>query len=185
MVKATDVVDLAYNEIGKPYVYGDEGPNSFDCSGLVQYVFGKLGVQLPRTARQQQASVPATTRPRFGDLVFYGQPAHHVGIYVGSGFMIDAPDVNQKVKFEKVGNATSYGHVAAVTDQPKNDLPPSPHTGINTPIGEIPGKVGGAIAGALGITDVKALVLESLFVLTGLGLIALGLIAQKRRLAHE
>ena len=103
--------DFLFAEIGKPYHYGDEGPNSFDCSGLVQYVYGHFGVHTPRTAHEQQAWAQTVATPMFGDLVFYGKPAHHVGIYVDKGTMVDAPNAGELVQQEGVGTPTNYGRV--------------------------------------------------------------------------
>lgn len=110
-------MNLLTQQLGKPYEWGDEGPDSFDCSGLVEYMFTSFGVQIPRVARQQQAATQriSASDAHLGDLVFYGQPAHHVGIYIGSGLMVDAPDKNQKVRTEGVGDATNYGRVNNVT----------------------------------------------------------------------
>ena len=93
---AQDAVDLAARMIGRPYVWGAEGPNSFDCSGLTQYVFGKVGIDLPRRAiNQSQAGGPAGNRLRRGDLLFFSTDTRrslvtHVGIYEGRGTMIEA-----------------------------------------------------------------------------------------------
>jgi cell wall-associated NlpC family hydrolase len=117
--------DVLYGEIGKPYVYGDEGPNSFDCSGLVQFVFGHFGVHTPRTAHEQQAWCkpigPDTAT--VGDLVFWGQPAYHVGIVTvhrkilnkSYQMMVDAPDRGQNVREQPIINPTNYGRVPGVT----------------------------------------------------------------------
>jgi cell wall-associated NlpC family hydrolase len=68
---AEDVVDLAASLIGRPYVWGAEGPNAFDCSGLTQYVFSEFGVELPRRAADQSAVGQSIGRGlRRGDLVF-------------------------------------------------------------------------------------------------------------------
>ncbi len=100
-------VALARTQIGKPYVWGGASPQtSFDCSGLVQWVYGQLGVRLPRTAQQQYG---ATTRVRRedlqpGDLLFFTrtypsrEPITHVGIYVGDGQMINAPTAGDVVR---------------------------------------------------------------------------------------
>jgi len=91
-----DPVDLAASLIGRPYVWGGEGPREFDCSGLTQYVFGKYGVDLPRRAiSQSQVGDRIGRRLQRGDLVFFstdagGSVVTHVGIYEGSGVMIDA-----------------------------------------------------------------------------------------------
>ena len=88
--------------LGVPYVWGGAGPNGFDCSGLVLYVFAKFGVDLPHAATYQARM--GTPVP-FGqlqpaDLVFFGSPSfyHHVGIYVGNGRFIEAPHTGDVVK---------------------------------------------------------------------------------------
>ncbi len=97
---SSQVVDLARAQIGMPYVWGGASPaTSFDCSGLVQWVYRQVGVSLPRTAQQQfDATIrlaPDQLEP--GDLVFFAhtypsaEPITHVGIYVGNGRMINAP----------------------------------------------------------------------------------------------
>ncbi|HZU07212.1 MAG TPA: bifunctional lytic transglycosylase/C40 family peptidase [Chloroflexota bacterium] len=94
------VIDLARAQIGKPYVWGGASPQtSFDCSGLVQWVYRQVGVQLPRTAQQQFDATVRVPREQLqpGDLVFFAhtypsrEPITHVGIYVGHGRMINAP----------------------------------------------------------------------------------------------
>ena len=109
-------VYLASLQAGKPYVYGDEGPYSFDCSGLVQYVYKQLGKSLPRTTDQQFA---ATTRisqgsEQPGDLIFFGEPGsiYHEGIYAGGGKMWVAPKSGDVVKLETIWTSSnSVGRV--------------------------------------------------------------------------
>lgn len=101
--KADAVVSYAYQFIGKPYVYGATGPNSFDCSGLTQYVFKSVGVSLNRTTEQQVRQGVAVSRDQLqkGDLVFTEGSATsptHVGIYIGNGQMIHAPRPGSSVK---------------------------------------------------------------------------------------
>lgn len=119
MSKADDFITYATSEIGHDYVFGAEGPNDFDCSGLVQFSLGRVGITAPRTAALQQGWAKSVSKPLPGDLVFYGTPAHHVGIYLGGGKMVDAPHTGAKVRIEGVGNPTGYGRVpglgAAVT----------------------------------------------------------------------
>lgn len=98
-------------QLGKPYVFGAVGPNTFDCSGLVLYAANSVGVSVPRTSEEQQAWATPVTVPEPGDLVFYGNPAYHVGIYMGNGMMIDAPDVGKDVEWDTTGHATSYGRI--------------------------------------------------------------------------
>jgi cell wall-associated NlpC family hydrolase len=85
--------------VGMPYVWGAAGPDSFDCSGLVQWAWAQAGVHLPRIASDQQAwatPVPISQLAP-GDLVFFGSPAHHVGMYIGNGLMINAPHAGASV----------------------------------------------------------------------------------------
>ena len=88
---SSEVVNIARSLLGIPYVYGGTSPSGFDCSGFTQYVFGKAGISLPRTASAQQAAATPVSDPKPGDLVFFGSPAWHVGIYTGNGMMIDSP----------------------------------------------------------------------------------------------
>lgn len=90
--------------IGVPYVWGGTTPSGFDCSGLMQYVFAKHGISLPRVSQAQQpfAKAIALTELRPGDLVFWGQPAYHVGLYIGEGYFIHAPQPGDVVKVTHV-----------------------------------------------------------------------------------
>lgn len=109
----SEVVAEAERFLGAPYVWGGDSPAGFDCSGLVQYVYGQLGVSLPRTSEEQaQVGTPvaslATAVP--GDLVFFpgsdGTAASpgHVGIYLGDGMMIDAPHTGTDVQIQPVSS---------------------------------------------------------------------------------
>lgn len=100
------IVGQAARHIGKPYVWGAAGPDVFDCSGLTQYVYGKNGISLARTAHAQYLQVKAAGHLKtavadlaVGDLVFFGSPhVTHVGINIGRGYMIHAPMPGQSVK---------------------------------------------------------------------------------------
>lgn len=85
------VLAIAASLSGIPYVYGGSTPAGFDCSGFTMYIFAKVGISLPRTAAGQQAAVTRVSSPQPGDLVFFGYPAYHVGIYAGNGMMYDSP----------------------------------------------------------------------------------------------
>jgi cell wall-associated NlpC family hydrolase len=93
---SADAVDLAASLIGRPYVWGAEGPRSFDCSGLTQFVYREFGVDLPRRAiSQSRVGDAAGRRLQRGDLLFFSNDTRrslvtHVGIYEGGGRMIDA-----------------------------------------------------------------------------------------------
>ena len=86
-------LQAALAQVGKPYVWGAVGPDSYDCSGLMKWSWAQVGVAIPRTAAEQQAwAVPVPiSQLQPGDLVFFGSPAHHVGMYAGNGTMVDAP----------------------------------------------------------------------------------------------
>ncbi|KGN30613.1 glycoside hydrolase [Knoellia sinensis KCTC 19936] len=88
---SSQIVNIARGLLGIAYVYGGETPAGFDCSGFTQYVYGKAGISLPRTASQQQRQGTRVSTPKPGDLVFYGSPAWHVGIFTGGDMMIDSP----------------------------------------------------------------------------------------------
>lgn len=112
MTKTDDVIAAASREIGDPYVWGAEGPNAFDCSGLMQYIFAQVGISLPRVAAaQQSATQPVAGSPQPGDLVFYGTPATHVGLYLGGGRMIDAPHAGATVRVTSVYGSPQYRRV--------------------------------------------------------------------------
>jgi cell wall-associated NlpC family hydrolase len=94
---------LIAQEMGKPYQWGAEGPDSYDCSGLVYFIYDKLGISLPRVSKSQ-AEV-GTYVPKeeleYGDLVFFardGETVNHVGIYVGNGEFVHAPKTGDVVK---------------------------------------------------------------------------------------
>jgi hypothetical protein len=105
---SADPVALAANLIGRPYVWGAEGPREFDCSGLTQYVYQEFGTELPRRAiDQSRAGDPASRRLQRGDLVFFstepgGSLVTHVGIYEGDGVMIDASKRYGKVRRDRL-----------------------------------------------------------------------------------
>ena len=84
------VVAIAAAYTGIPYRRGGAGPGGFDCSGYTSFVYRKAGKSIPRTAAAQQAAARRVSSPRPGDLVFFGSPAYHVGIYAGNGLMFDA-----------------------------------------------------------------------------------------------
>lgn len=87
---ASGIVGIAQSFFGVPYVYGGSSPSGFDCSGFTSYVYRQAGISIPRTASAQQAAATRVSSPSPGDLVFFGSPAYHVGIYVSPGRMVDA-----------------------------------------------------------------------------------------------
>jgi cell wall-associated NlpC family hydrolase len=102
--QAAAAVEFAYAQLGKPYVYGGSGPDSFDCSGLTMESWAAAGVSLPRTAADQQAALPAVSIGDLepGDLVFYGDPAYHTAIYIGGGRIIQAPHTGTVVQISSL-----------------------------------------------------------------------------------
>lgn len=104
-------VGVAEKFLGKPYVWGGSNPQKgFDCSGLTQYAYSQIGVQLPRTSQQQEHSGREVAKDQLavGDLVFYGEPAYHVGMYVGGGKMIDAPHTGANIRIENLWGGESH-----------------------------------------------------------------------------
>lgn len=103
------LVMQALAQVGKPYRYGGVGPEAFDCSGLVQYVYAQAGVALPRSTLQQfrtGESIPPS-HARTGDLLFYRfdgkQPGpSHVVIYLGEGEAVHAPASGSSVRAARV-----------------------------------------------------------------------------------
>lgn len=99
--KGNQVVNYAYNFLGKPYVYGATGPNAFDCSGLTQYVYNKFGIDISRTTYTQVEEGTKVKRSdlKAGDLVFFNTEGStsHVGIYIGDGEFIHAPRTGKPV----------------------------------------------------------------------------------------
>lgn len=101
--KAKAVLSEVMTHIGVPYVWGGTTTKGFDCSGLMQYSYAKVGVKLPRVARQQQ-DIGVKISPyevQAGDLVFYKDPAVHVIMYIGGGMYIHAPKPGDVVRVEK------------------------------------------------------------------------------------
>ena len=99
--RARAAVTAAYDELGKPYVWGATGPGSFDCSGLTQHVWAAAGVALPRTSEEQADIGNAIPLDEIepGDLVVYFPGRTHVGVYVGKGLVIHAPRPGSVVQF--------------------------------------------------------------------------------------
>ena len=106
------VLGIAASLAGIWYVYGGTTPAGFDCSGFTGYVYGKIGISLPRTAEQQRQFATPVSNPQPGDLVFFGAPAYHDGIYAGNGMMWDSPRTGKAVALRPIWTAAvSYGRV--------------------------------------------------------------------------
>lgn len=100
-------------QIGDPYRYGATGPNSWDCSGLVQAAYRKAGISIPRTTGDMQRSskLQRTSHPHWGDLVMFGSPAYHVELYGHTGWMLGAHHSGTRVSYKAIYSGARYYHV--------------------------------------------------------------------------
>ncbi|MER6164259.1 C40 family peptidase [Streptomyces violaceorubidus] len=114
--KADKAISFARAQIGKPYVWGATGPDSYDCSGLTQAAWKAAGVTLPRVTYDQVnagTTVPVS-QAQPGDLVFFYDDISHVGLYIGDGMMIHAPKPGAYVREESIfydGESSIYSVV--------------------------------------------------------------------------
>lgn len=109
---AAKAAQIACAQIGKRYVWGAEGPNTFDCSGLTLYAWGKAGVRLRHYTKWQYQDSDRVSRAdlRPGDLVFFYSDMHHMGMYVGNGWMVHAPHSGDVVRMKKIDGAPIAGY---------------------------------------------------------------------------
>lgn len=105
-------VDTALAQVGKPYVWGGNGPNGFDCSGLTSFAWRAAGVTIPRTSRAQNAGLRSVTRAQLqpGDLVFYNAPISHVAMYVGNDTIVEASRRGVPVRTARLSNRTPVSY---------------------------------------------------------------------------
>lgn len=142
-----DVVNEAQQYLGVPYVWGGTSPSGFDCSGFVQYVYNQLGVSLPRTSEEQATvGTPVTSlaAAQPGDLLFFagsdGTAASpgHVGIYLGNGQMIDAPETGMNVSVQPVSSAGAVVAIRDVLSDPSTGAASPATTGASTSSSSVP-----------------------------------------------
>ncbi|MFF7210380.1 NlpC/P60 family protein [Streptomyces sp. NPDC008238] len=110
--KAAKAIEFARAQLGKPYVYGATGPNSYDCSGLTQAAWGAAGVSIPRVTYDQVDFGTRVSADQLqpGDLVFFYSDITHVGLYIGGGNMIHAPHTGSVVKIAPITEMPIYGY---------------------------------------------------------------------------
>lgn len=113
---AAAAVSAAMSQLGKPYVWGAAGPDSYDCSGLTMWAWAHAGVSLPHQSAEQQGLGTSVSRDQLqpGDLVFFGSPAYHVGIYIGNGMMVHAPTTGDVVKVSSLAYMSDYSGATRV-----------------------------------------------------------------------
>lgn len=138
-----DAVSYAIEQIGKPYVWGAEGPGSFDCSGLTSQAWATAGRPVPRTSQEQWKQLPkvpvSSLRP--GDLVIYFPKATHVALYIGDGLVVQAPRPGTKVKVSPLASNPLLGAVrpdpagTPLSTYTRPDLPEGARDGSDTGYG--------------------------------------------------
>jgi peptidoglycan DL-endopeptidase CwlO len=103
-------LQAALSRIGDPYVWGAAGPGQFDCSGLVVWAYAQEGIALPHYTGDLWNSGVHVARNDLepGDLVFFFADISHVGIYIGNGLMVDAPDFGETVRVDPVWGGGAY-----------------------------------------------------------------------------
>ncbi len=108
--EAAIVIQAALSRIGAPYSWGAEGPNAFDCSGLVKWAFEQAGVLLPHSSQAQAVGgLPVDlSQMQPGDVVTYYSDASHVGLYIGDGMVVHASTYGVPVGVAPLGNAPIY-----------------------------------------------------------------------------
>ncbi|WP_142265793.1 C40 family peptidase [Streptomyces sp. SLBN-115] len=114
--RAAEAVSYAYSKLGSPYVWGATGPNAFDCSGLVLAAYRSAGVSLPRTTYAQIGAGQRVSRSELlpGDMVFFYSGITHVGLYIGNGQMIHAPNPSAPVRVASIDEMPFAGATRVV-----------------------------------------------------------------------
>jgi cell wall-associated NlpC family hydrolase len=105
------ILGIAASLSGIYYRYGGTTTSGFDCSGFTSYVYRQVGKSIPRTAEAQRAASSKVANPVPGDLIFFGYPAYHVGIYAGGNMMYDSPHTGATTGLHVIWthNSVSYG----------------------------------------------------------------------------
>lgn len=126
--KATKAVSFAKSQLGDRYVMGGTGPNAWDCSGLTQAAWRNAGVTIPRTSQAQWKGLPKVSLNSLkpGDLIVFYSGASHIGIYIGDGKFIHAPNKNRKVSTDTLAGYYRNHAIGAVR--------PTPYVGIGVKV---------------------------------------------------
>ncbi|MFD7893507.1 NlpC/P60 family protein [Streptomyces sp. NPDC059743] len=137
--KGDEAVRYAVEQIGKPYEWGAEGPDTYDCSGLTQQAWARAGVSIPRTSQEQWDELPQVSlrELRPGDLVIYFPEATHVAIYLGGGMVIQAPRPGARVKVSPIAANPLLGAVRP--DPEARSLNPGAYSPPELPEGAMDG----------------------------------------------
>ena len=107
--KANKALAFCKSKLGTPYLWGGTGPR-YDCSGLMMKAYASVGISIPRTSKQQSTFGKAVSKSNLqvGDLVFFGSPVHHVGMYIGNNQYIHSPKTGDVVKISNLGSRKDY-----------------------------------------------------------------------------
>jgi len=120
---------------GKPYVWAEEGPNTFDCSGFTYYMYGSMGIEIPRVAREQAKNGKRITRGEliYGDLIFFDTEAKrrgkitHVGMYLGNGWFTHASTTKYEIVYSNLDTSPYYKKRLRIC---RRYLPETQHTTV-------------------------------------------------------
>ena len=107
--KANKALAFCKGKLGTPYLWGGTGPR-YDCSGLMMKAYASVGISIPRTSKQQSTFGKSVSKSNLqvGDLVFFGSPVHHVGMYVGNNQYIHSPKTGDVVKISSLSGRKDY-----------------------------------------------------------------------------
>ena len=107
--KASKAFEFCKSKLGTPYLWGGTGPR-YDCSGLMMKAYASVGISIPRTSKQQSTFGKSVSKSnlQIGDLVFFGSPVHHVGMYCGNNQYIHSPKTGDVVKISSLSGRKDY-----------------------------------------------------------------------------
>jgi cell wall-associated NlpC family hydrolase len=165
---ATDsqIIQFAESQLGVPYVWGGTTPGKgFDCSGLIQWAYGKAGISLPRTSEEQQGvgTEVGLNAVQPGDLLFKGTPAHHVAMAIGGGKIIEAPHtgLNVRIRSFSAGEFTNAKRVVGNVGSAGSLLNGNTGNAVSNTLSSAQSRSGGNAGDLSGISE-RAVVLSAL-----------------------